>query len=208
PPVMLFPKLGLYAITAESPASPEQLANQVRAALRGGAKVIQYRAKSSADRHAEASLVLAECRAAQVPLIINDDIGLALAVGADGVHLGKDDGTAAQARQVLGASAIIGVSCYDSLERARAAQAEGADYVAFGRFFPSASKPHAPCARLETLALARRALTLPIVAIGGITPDNGGALLQAGADVLAVIDGVFGRGDAEAAALAFQPLFG
>jgi thiamine-phosphate pyrophosphorylase len=204
---MTFPSSGLYAITAEHHSSPEQLALAVQAALRGGAKVIQYRAKSSAERLEEARRMLAECRAFHIPLIINDDAELALRIGADGVHLGKDDGSVEQAREKLGAAAIIGVSCYDSVERAVEAERLGASYAAFGRFFPSASKPHAPCARLETLAEAKRRLSIPIVAIGGITPDNGQSLLEAGADMLAVIDAVFGAADPEGAASAFQPLF-
>ncbi len=202
-----FPTTGLYAITAESHANPQQLAQTVQAALRGGAKVVQYRAKSSQDRLAEARLLLAVCRSFRVPLIINDDVELAFAIGADGVHLGKDDGSIAQARHRQGKQAIIGVSCYNSLERAIEAEALGANYVAFGRFFPSSSKPNAPLAQLETLAAAKQCLHLPIVAIGGITPANGMPLLEAGADVLAVIDGVFGADDAEQAALAFKPLW-
>jgi thiamine-phosphate pyrophosphorylase len=202
-----FPPTGLYAITAENHASPQALAEKVKAALRGGARAIQYRAKSSQSQMQEARLLLAECKAFQVPLIINDDVELALAMGADGVHLGKDDGSIQEARKKLGAAAIIGVSCYNSLERAVDAQAQGASYVAFGRFFPSASKPDAPCAHIETLVAAKQRLHLPIVAIGGITPENGLPLIQAGADVLAVIDGVFGADDPQRAALAFRPLF-
>jgi thiamine-phosphate pyrophosphorylase len=201
------PTTGLYAITAEHHATPQQLALAVQAALRGGAKLIQYRAKSAADRLTEARLVLAECRAFSVPLIINDDVELAWATGAEGVHLGKDDGSILAARERLGKDAIIGVSCYDLVARALEAEREGATYAAFGRFFPSASKPHAPCARLETLVEAKRRLNIPLVAIGGITPENGKALLDAGADWLAVIDAVFGNDDPERAALAFQPLF-
>ena len=204
---MIFPLSGLYAITAESHSTPEQLAQAVQAALCGGAKAIQYRAKSSCNRLAEARLLLAECQAFGVPLIINDDVELALNLDADGVHLGKDDGSIQEARALLGADAIIGVSCYDSVERALEAQAQGASYVAFGRFFPSASKPNAPCAKLSTLAEAKRQISLPIVAIGGITPENGGSLIGAGADVLAVIDGVFGGGDPERATSSFKPLF-
>ncbi|MDD5035207.1 MAG: thiamine phosphate synthase [Methylococcaceae bacterium] len=202
-----FPSSGLYAITAESHCGPEQLADAVRAALRGGARAIQYRAKSSRNRLAEARWLLAECRAAQVPLIINDDVELALEIGADGVHLGQDDGSLLEARARLGDEAIIGISCYDSLERAIEAQRQGASYVAFGRFFPSLSKPHAPCARIETLIEAKRRLSLPIVAIGGITAENGGRLIEAGADWLAVIESVFGQTDPEIAARAFAGCF-
>ncbi len=179
----------------------------VAAALRGGARVIQYRAKTSQHSLEEVRLVLAECRAAGVPLIVNDNVELALASGADGVHLGKDDGSPAKARERLGAAAIIGVSCYDSVERAVEAERNGASYVAFGRFFPSKSKPDAPCARLETLAEAKRRVSVPIVAIGGITPENGRQLIEAGADCLAAIEGVFGAHDPELAARAFESLF-
>jgi thiamine-phosphate pyrophosphorylase len=198
---------GLYAITADYQDSPDELARAVRAALNGGARIIQYRRKSAPDPYREASLLLTECRAHGVPLIINDDVELAEAIGADGVHLGKDDTDLAHARARLGAHALIGVSCYDSLQRAVDAQAQGADYVAFGRFFPSRTKPHAPCARLETLRAAGALLTVPIVAIGGITVDNASALLKAGAHWLAVIDAIFGTPDPEHAARAFTALF-
>lgn len=202
-----FPASGLYAITADAPSSPERLAADVAAALRGGAAVIQYRAKSTADRLETARLLLKACHAAGVPLIVNDDVDLAAAVGADGAHLGRDDLSLTEARARLGAAAIIGVSCYDSVERALEAESLGASYVAFGRFFPSNSKPHAPCARLETLSAAKGKLTVPIVAIGGITADNGRSLIEAGAALLAVIDGVFGQDDPETAASRFPPLF-
>jgi len=202
-----FPKSGLYAITAENHANPQSLAKTVNAAMRGGAKAIQYRAKTAINRLEEVRWLLAECQAFQVPLIINDDVELALAIGADGVHLGKEDGSIVDARKRLGEHAIIGVSCYNSVERAIAAASEGASYVAFGRFFPSSNKPNAPCAELETLIAAKQCLHLPIVAIGGITPDNGRTLVDAGADVLAVIDAVFGVEEPEQAALAFRALF-
>jgi thiamine-phosphate pyrophosphorylase len=200
-----FPTRGLYAITREGYPDAAALAEAVAAAIRGGAAVAQYRAKSAADPLAEAERLLAVCRAGGVPLIINDDVELAGRIGADGVHLGKDDPDLEKARRILGPDAIIGVSCYDSVERAVQAEAAGAGYVAFGRFFPSRTKPGAPCARLETLAGAKRRLSVPIVAIGGITPENGGPLLEAGAGLLAVIDGVFGAGDPERAARRFAP---
>ena len=205
--ILRFPLSGLYAITGERHAGPADLALAVRAAIRGGARVIQYRAKTDRERIAEARLLLEECHAAEVPLIINDDAGLAQAVGADGVHLGRDDCALDEARRCLGPAAIIGVSCYDSVERALEAVELGADYVAFGRFFPSKTKPMASCARLQTLTNAKSRLHIPIVAIGGITPQNGGSLIAAGADVLAVIDGIFGQSDPEAAARGFQMLF-
>jgi thiamine-phosphate pyrophosphorylase len=205
--VSQFPVSGLYAITAENHASPQELAKKVSAALKGGAKVIQYRAKSAQNPLEEARLLLSECHAYHVPLIINDDVELALAMGADGVHLGKDDGSIQEARKKLGAVAIIGISSYNSVEHALGAEAQGASYVAFGRFFPSSSKPNAPCADLHTLTKAKNCLHLPVVAIGGITPENGRSLIVAGADLLAVIDAVFGADDPEQASLAFKTLF-
>lgn len=202
-----FPARGLYAITREGYADAATLAEAVAAAIRGGAAVVQYRAKSAAGHDAEAELLRSACRAGGVPFIVNDDVDLARRIGADGVHLGRDDAGLAEAREALGPDAIIGVSCYDSVERAVEAEALGADYLAFGRFFPSRTKPGAPCARLETLAEARERLRVPIVAIGGITAENGGALLEAGAGVLAVVDGVFGAGDPERAARRFLPLW-
>jgi thiamine-phosphate pyrophosphorylase len=201
-----FPRRGLYAITREGYPDAAALAEAVAASLRGGAAVVQYRAKSAAAE-TEARVLLDVCRAAGVPFIVNDDVALALRVGADGVHLGRDDAGLAEARDLLGGGAIIGVSCYDSVERALHAEAAGADYVAFGRFFPSRTKPGASCARLDTLAAARQRLRVPIVAIGGITAENGGSLLKAGASVLAVIDGVFGAADPERAAERFRALW-
>lgn len=203
---MKLPALGLYAITQTDHKSPAQVLADVAAAIRGGAAVVQYRDKNPADAQALASDLLSLCHRHHVPLIINDHIGLALAVGADGVHLGKDDGHVALARKQLGQDAIIGVSCYDSIDRAWAAQQEGADYVAFGRFFPSSSKPLAASAHIQTLTAAKAQLAVPIVAIGGILPENGGALLAAGADFLAVIGGLFDD-EPEQAARAYRQLF-
>jgi thiamine-phosphate pyrophosphorylase len=201
------PRAGLYAITRENYPNEQALADAVAAAIRGGAVAVQYRAKAARDPLREAVGLLAICREGGVPLIINDDVELAHRIGADGVHLGKDDLSLTEARRVLGPEAIIGVSCYDSVELAVRAQDDGASYVAFGRFFPSKTKPDAPCARLETLAAAKRHLSIPIVAIGGVTQENGGLLVDAGADFLAVIEAVFGRPDPELAASDFLPLF-
>lgn len=198
---------GLYAITPEHEGSAEDLADAVRSVLRGGATLVQYRTKSAIDRLDEAKRVLAECRAFGVPLIVNDDVELAVAIGADGVHLGRYDTPLNLARARLGPKAIVGVSCYDSLALALDAERQGADYVAFGRFFPSKTKPNAPSAHLETLRAAKVRLTVPIVAIGGITSENGATLIEAGADLLAVIDGIFGASDRANAAQAFQRLF-
>jgi thiamine-phosphate pyrophosphorylase len=200
---------GLYAITPGHGPQGMPLANRVRLAVAGGARMVQYRDKTSdADRRRrEIRELLEVCRAGGVPLIVNDDVELALEIGADGVHLGRDDPDPAAARRRLGPEAIIGVSCYGQLERAREAQAAGADYVAFGRFFPSATKPQATPADPGLLRRARRELGLPLVAIGGITPENAPALLAAGADLLAVIHGVFGQDDVRAAAAAYARLF-
>jgi len=200
---------GLYAITDERPDAPRQLPVCVSEAIAGGASVIQYRNKQgdAQQRRQTAGALLQLCQQHHVPLIINDDVALAASVNADGVHLGKTDASLAQARQQLGPQAIIGVSCYNSLERAMRAAQAGADYVAFGRFFSSHSKPDAPPAEAALLRQARRQLQLPIVAIGGITPENGRALVAAGADLLAAIHGVFGQPDIEAAASAYAALF-
>lgn len=203
---MKFPRKGLYAITQPDGKSIAQVVADVEAALRGGAAVIQYRDKNPLDAGKLAAALLGVCHAHQVPLLINDSVELALAVGADGVHLGRDDGDLAAARAALGPDAIIGVSCYNDIGRATAAVAAGADYVAFGRFFPSGSKPLAAPAEIGTLQTAKRSLQVPIVAIGGILPENAGQLLAAGADLVAVIGGVF-DGDPFAAARRFQALF-
>jgi len=214
---------GLYAIipqipnrilsrvpgTTPSPATRPSLATQVTQAIAGGARLIQYRDKDgdAAERLRTAHSLLAVCRAAAVPLIINDDLDLAARIGADGVHLGRDDPDPRAARSRLGATAIIGVSCYDQLQRALQAQAIGADYVAFGRFFPSVTKPLAVQVTPELLRRARRHLRIPLVAIGGVTPENGALLIAAGADMLATVDAVFGHSDIRAAAAAFDALF-
>lgn len=199
---------GLYVITDPALIPGTALAERVSAALAGGAVLVQYRDKDAdpAERSARARAVLARCRASGVPLLINDDLDLASAIGADGVHLGRDDADPAQARLRLGRQALIGVSCYNLLARAEAAAAAGADYVAFGRFFPSRTKPHAIQADAGLLRQARR-LGVPVAAIGGIDGSNGGALVAAGADLLAVIHGVFGQPDVTAAARAIAALF-
>ncbi|WP_104429581.1 thiamine phosphate synthase [Methylobacter tundripaludum] len=203
---MKFPASGLYAITQTENKSGDTVINEVAAAIKGGAVIVQYRDKNPADATFLARKLVRICHQQGVPLLINDDIELAALVGADGVHLGREDGAVTQARKQLGSDAIIGVSCYNFVEQAIAAQAQGATYAAFGRFFPSSSKPLAAPARIETLWQAKRALTIPIVAIGGILPDNGAQLLAAGADLLAVIGGVFDH-QPEQSARAYQALF-
>lgn len=191
-----FPRHGLYAIADTSWLSPETLPAAIDAVIHGGASVVQLRDKSGVAR-ADTELLkrlLRLCREAGIPFIINDDADLAMRLGADGVHLGCDDVDLPRLRQQLG-SMMIGISCHNSLEAAAAAEAAGADYVAFGRFYPSQTKPEALPASLDLLTQARRQLRLPIVAIGGLTPDNSAPVLAAGADLLAVIEGLFGQPD-------------
>ena len=206
---------GLYAVTPDG--LPEaRLLDQVGQALAAGVRLLQYRAKAPGNdqaggagaahaRAATAGTIAAACRAAGALLIVNDDPALAASVGAHGVHLGRDDGTIAEARQHVG-SALVGVSCYDSLERALQAEADGADYVAFGAMFPSRVKPSAVRASHELLAQARARLRIPVVAIGGIDLDNAAGVLGAGADSLAVISAVFAAPDIGAAVRRFNEL--
>ncbi len=202
---------GLYAITDRELAdsSGSSLEQQVSQALDGGIGMLQYRDKGDDQqrRIEESSALLQLCRQYRVPLIINDDPLLAAEIGADGVHLGGGDMDIQQARNTLGRGAIIGVSCYNRLELALDAQYDGADYVAFGRFFRSNTKPQALQADLDLLHSARPLLHIPIVAIGGITPENGAQLIDAGADMLAAIHGLFGQQDITAACNQFNALF-
>ena len=199
---------GLYAVTPDTDDTPALLAG-VEAALAGGASAVQYRNKTaSADmRMRQGAALLGLCRRYQAPLIINDHLDLALALDADGVHLGADDGPLARARAQLGGGKILGASCYRRLEAARMAQEAGADYVAFGSFFVSSIKPGAVRAPLSLLHEAKQAVAVPVVAIGGITPDNAPELLAAGADGLAVITALFGAPDIRSAAHRFAVLF-
>lgn len=200
------PTQGLYAITQTERKPQDMIVAEVTAALRGGATLVQYRDKNPVDARSLAERLLTVCCRHDVPLIINDDIALAERIGAHGVHLGRNDGQIEEARRRLGPRAIIGVSCYNALELAVDAQSRGADYVAFGRFFPSSSKPLATPAAIETLQAAKRTLVVPIVAIGGILPENGRQLLTAGADLLAVIGGLFDH-EPQQAAQAYRSLF-
>jgi thiamine-phosphate pyrophosphorylase len=195
------PFAGLYAITPEG-LTGESLIRQVRLAIDGGVTVLQYRKKNLPQKQAleEAAQLAALCQQLQVTFIINDDHRLAKAVKADGVHLGKDDQSMKAARNLLGDTAIIGISCYADLDRAIEAQAQGASYVAFGRFFPSRSKPNATPAPLDLLEQAKANLHIPIIAIGGIQPEQAALLFTKGADMIAVIDGIFGQPDARQAA--------
>jgi thiamine-phosphate pyrophosphorylase len=204
------PLRGLYAITPDRlTAEPARLLAAAAAALRGGAVLLQYRDKRSDERErlALAHELVALCRARGAALIINDDARLAAAVAADGVHLGAGDGRVEDARSLLGADAIIGVTCGNDLARAQAAIDAGANYVAFGRLFASRSKPQAAPAELATLQRARARWNTTICGIGGITAALAPQVIGAGADLVAAIDGVFGAGDIETAARAYARAF-
>jgi thiamine-phosphate pyrophosphorylase len=200
---------GLYAIADTQYLDDARLIEAVTHAIAGGARVIQYRDKqhTAAKRMQQAKELAAFCRRQGALFIINDDVTLAQQSQADGVHLGRDDASPAKAREQMGPQVIIGVSCYNELARAEAAQQQGADYVAFGRFFPSRTKPQAVPASLDLLREAKKKLRVPVVAIGGITPENGASLIAAGADALAVIEGVFGQADVRGAAERYARLF-
>lgn len=200
---------GIYAITDDRLLPGDRLRVAVMAALDGGISLLQYRSKAPdpAHRQRQAEDLLTCCQQYAVPLIINDDVDLALAIGAAGVHLGQRDGDPGSARRRLGPDALIGVSCHNSLELAIQAQEAGASYVAFGRFFPSRTKPDAPQADLSVLNTPRERLMLPKVAIGGVNPDNGAALIQAGADMLAVVNYLFDGPDVEARTRRLLALF-
>jgi thiamine-phosphate pyrophosphorylase len=200
---------GLYAIADTQYLDDTRLIEAVAQAIAGGGRVIQYRDKkhSAAERTRHAVELAALCRQLGALFIINDDVALAKQVQADGVHLGREDVPLVEARKLLGTQAIIGVSCYNELARAEAAEKQGADYIAFGRFFSSRTKPQAVPAGFDLLREAKRKLHIPVVAIGGITPENGASLIAAGADALAVIEGVFGQADVRAAAERYAKLF-
>ncbi len=195
---------GLYAITDPHLCGDELLA-MAEAALAGGARLLQYRNKQADPirQRAEATALADLCRQHDALFLINDDPQLALTAGADGVHLGQSDTGPDTARELLGPDAIIGITCHADLELARQAQARGAGYVAFGRFYPSRTKPDAPPASLDVLRRARTELELPICAIGGILPEHVPELRAAGADMVAVIHGIFAAADVTAAARAY-----
>lgn len=197
---------GLYGITPDCQDSATLL-HKAELALRGGVALLQYRSKGLPRERvaAEANALRALARRCATPFVVNDDVELALQLDADGVHLGRDDGDAATARTRLRGK-LLGVSCYDSLERAQAAVAAGADYVAFGSVFASGTKPRAVRAPLSLFAAAR-GLGVPLCAIGGITAENAPQLLAAGADLVAVISDLFDAPDIAARARAYAKIF-
>lgn len=199
---------GLYAITPNEGDSG-RLRDMVEASIAGGASVVQYRNKraNSKQRHDQSRLLLELCRRHQVPLIINDEVNLCLEIDADGVHIGATDGDLREVRAQLGGDKILGASCYNSLTLATKAQSEGADYIAFGACFPSATKPEALRAELSLFSRGRDVLHTPMVAIGGITLINARLAVEAGADALAVIGALFESDDVKHTAREFSRLY-
>jgi thiamine-phosphate pyrophosphorylase len=203
-----WPEKGLYAITPEGVTEAACL-EKVSIALDTGLGALQYRDKSGtwAERLRLARRLGELCRAARIPLIINDDLALAIESGADGVHLGRDEMHLLETAAATSPRLLVGVSCYNDLSRAREAIARGADHIAFGSLYPSRTKPTAAHCGLPVLRTARQELGVPIVAIGGITPENGRAVIDAGADYLAAISSVFDTGDIAQAVRRYAELF-
>ncbi len=200
---------GVYAVTDDALLARDPGLRSVAAALGAGAALLQYRGKTggAARRRELAGRLLALCGRFGTPLVINDDIELCRETGAAGVHLGRTDPDPALARARLGPDAVVGVTCHDSVGLALDAERAGACYAAFGRFFPSRTRPDAPSAPVEVLARAKRALSIPVVAIGGIDAENGAALVRAGADALAAVRGIFGAADPAGAVRRLAALF-
>lgn len=198
---------GLYGITDGSVG--QELIQKTTLAIEGGLSVLQYRDKSSdyQARLNDAMNLRELCCSNNIPLIINDDVELAKTLHADGVHLGQDDMSIKRARLRLGHSAIIGISCYNQLELALKAQEQGADYIAFGAFFNSPTKPNAPRASIELLRSVKQKIHIPICTIGGITLDNAAQLIDNGADMVAVISSLFSANDIVGTAQQFDQLF-
>ena len=187
---------GLYVVTPDT-LFTETLCQQVEAALQGGASMVQYRNKvaDTSLRLRQATALLALCHSFNVPLIINDHLDLCAQIDADGLHLGGTDCDLGAARRLLGDSKIIGASCYNQLDLATKAEAEGASYVAFGACFSSQTKPNAVNAPLSLFAEARQKINIPLVAIGGITLENAPLAIAAGANAIAVVGALFGADD-------------
>lgn len=202
---------GLYAVTPDDNLLP-RLSALVSATLQGGVKIVQYRNKTAPQplRRSQAAELVRICRAEGAKLIVNDDLALALEIGADGVHLGRDDGDLRAARRLLGPDRILGVSCYNEMSRAEAAVAAGADYIAFGAVFSSRTKPAAIEAPLSLISEAKARFGsqgVAIAAIGGITLDNAPQVIAAGADLVAVITDLFDAMDITSRSEAYQQLF-
>ena len=205
PPVDL---RGLYAVTPER-ADGARLLAEVDAALQGGCRILQFRDKINPmpERVTRARALRELTLRHGARLLINDDIALCMLIGADGLHLGADDGNLALARAILGPQRLLGASCYADLSKARAADALGVDYLAFGALYPSATKPDAARATVDLIFQAKTTLTAKICAIGGITVDNAAPVIAAGADLLAVITDLFDAPDIATRATQYQRLF-
>lgn len=205
---MKFSISGLYLVTPDCDDT-EKLCAQVKLAISGGAALVQYRHKTADEalRLEQANALLQVCRQANTPLLINDHVTLAAKLDADGVHVGHHDAVVFDARAILGKHKIIGTSCYNQLALARQAQADGADYAAFGACYLSQTKPHAPRAGVELFTQATQTLSIPLVGIGGITLDNAAPLIAAGAQALAVISDIFQAPDITARCQAYRALF-
>ena len=200
---------GLYAITDTHLIPRERFIETVEAAVRGGATMVQLREKETPPEEVKrlGRELLAVTRRYGALLIVNDHPAVAQAIGADGVHVGRDDPPVAEARALLGPNAIIGASCYGDIERAVAAEQAGADYVAFGTPFPSPTKPKRTDISLDIFRQAKQRVRVPVIAIGGITLANARQVIDAGADALAIVSGVFGAPDVEVAARHLAQLF-
>jgi thiamine-phosphate pyrophosphorylase len=200
---------GLYLITDETLTPYDDIEHYLTPALQNGAKIIQLRDKTGDDETLlqTALKIKALCREYEATFIINDRVDLAREVDADGLHIGRDDESFELARRMMGKKKIIGVSCYGDIFRAKELEHRGVDYVAFGSFFPSATKPHAPTISLSVLADAKRMLNVPVCAIGGITSENAPALVQNGADMIAVISDLWLSDDIAARCRIYAELF-
>jgi thiamine-phosphate pyrophosphorylase len=199
---------GLYAITPDE-ADTNLLLAKVEAALQGGVSVLQYRNKLADYKlqTEQASAIQPLCKQFQVPFIINDSVELCMTLNADGVHIGADDGNIAEVRERIGAEKILGASCYNNFDLALSAQEAGANYVAFGACFASSTKPNAPVAGLQLFEQAKMQLSIPVVAIGGITLNNTPLVINAGANAIAVINAIFSQDDVKSTTQQFTQLF-
>jgi thiamine-phosphate pyrophosphorylase len=198
---------GLYAVTPEE-KDLFVLSSQVESCIKGGARLIQYRSKtlSKIEQNKQARKIKMVCDYYKVPLIINDDIELCRILDADGVHLGENDDSLEKARLILGPSKIIGVSCYNSIDRVKKAVDKGATYIALGACFPTITKPNAPTASLDLIALVLKKFKIPVVAIGGINLENIELLINEGINCVAVINSLFKTKDIEGMARQFSSL--
>ena len=199
---------GLYIVTPDWD-NTQKMVEVTELALRGGTQIVQYRHKTAepALRKEQAQQLLQLCRRYQKPFIINDHVELAIELDADGIHVGGTDATIAEVRKSVGPNKIVGASCYGSLELAQAAYAAGASYVAFGGFYPSRVKKYPVTTPVEIIAQSHAAVPLPVVVIGGMTPENSAPLAAAGTDMVAAISSVYMQPDPEAAAREFAKLF-